>query len=248
MRQDVMVYYNDQIMDNLIRAKNDLPFVHVDITLLVSSGASQITGTIGGGETRSSTTNPGVMGALSTISRAVTRPFAYSVSPQQTESLSISAAPALGSQALVLAPSTDEMEVTKRTEVGKQISTEKTPAPSPSPQEMIITKQTEVGEQITTEKTPKKPKIITLYELYENFAKGTKTCRAHLTDKPIEPKSGTYLPGTLKRWNNHYYYIASEDKRDYYVLCRRLFTKGQAGSVEKQLQVIQAEAATSSLR
>ena len=38
MRQDVMVYYNDQIMDNLIRAKNDLPFVHVDIQLLTSQG------------------------------------------------------------------------------------------------------------------------------------------------------------------------------------------------------------------
>ena len=35
MRQDVMVYYNDQIMDNLIRAKNNLPFVHVDIQLLL---------------------------------------------------------------------------------------------------------------------------------------------------------------------------------------------------------------------
>lgn len=52
MRKDVMVYYNDQIMDNLIRAKYKLPFVHVDITLLTSAGGSQISGTIGAGESR----------------------------------------------------------------------------------------------------------------------------------------------------------------------------------------------------
>jgi len=55
MRKDVMVYYNDQIMDNLIRAKYHLPFVHVDITLLTSAGGSQISGTIGAGENRTST-------------------------------------------------------------------------------------------------------------------------------------------------------------------------------------------------
>src|SRR5882672_5919306 len=55
MRQDVMVYYNDQIMENLIKAKNDLPFVHVDIQSLTSAGASQITGTVGYGETINNT-------------------------------------------------------------------------------------------------------------------------------------------------------------------------------------------------
>ena len=184
------------------------------------------------------------MGALNSISRAVTRPFAYSVSPQQSETLSISAAPALGSQAVVLAsptPSPGEMEETKRTEVGAQKTTETTTGNTG-------TKTTDVQPQVTTEKTPKKPQTISLYELYEDFAKGTKKCPKHLTEKPTKPAPDTYVPGTLKRWNNEYYYIAKEDQRAYYILCKRLFTKGQAGSVEKQLQVIQAEAATSSLR
>src|SRR5262245_62759223 len=69
MRKDVMVYYNDQIMDNLIRAKNRLPFVHVDITLLTSQGGSQISGTIGAGENRTNTntSKSTVMGALGTV-------------------------------------------------------------------------------------------------------------------------------------------------------------------------------------
>src|SRR5438445_11385559 len=55
MRKDVMVYYNDQIMENLIRAKEHLPFVHVDIQSLTSQGASQISGTISAGETITNT-------------------------------------------------------------------------------------------------------------------------------------------------------------------------------------------------
>jgi hypothetical protein len=101
IRKEVMVYYNDQIMDNLIRAKNHLPFVHVDITLLTSQGASQITGTIGAGETRTNmNASKSMAGMLGTITNAVMRPFTYSVSPQQTETLSIQAAPALGNQAI----------------------------------------------------------------------------------------------------------------------------------------------------
>lgn len=116
MRKDVMVYYNDQIMDNLIKAKNKLPFVHVDIQTLTSTGGSQISGTIGYGETtsnnsmqagatRTTTDTTGNMPShavatavalTSTLAHAAMRPFAYSVTPQQTESLSIIAAPALG--------------------------------------------------------------------------------------------------------------------------------------------------------
>src|SRR5439155_26519727 len=75
MRKDVMVYYNDQIMDNLIRAKHKLPFVHVDITLLTSAGGSQISGTIGAGETRTNANTSKLMaGMLGTIANAVIRP------------------------------------------------------------------------------------------------------------------------------------------------------------------------------
>jgi hypothetical protein len=99
IRKEVMVYYNDQIMDNLVRAKYRLPFVHVDITLLTSQGMSQITGTIGAGETGTSTNaSKSMTGMLGTVTNAVMRPFAWSVSPQQQETVSIQAAPALGGQ------------------------------------------------------------------------------------------------------------------------------------------------------
>jgi hypothetical protein len=227
MRKDVMVYYNDQIMDNLIRAKQHLPFVHVDITLLTSSGGSQISGTIGAGETRTNANTSNLMaGMLGTITNAVMRPFTYSVSPQQTESLTISAAPALGPQALASPAPSSIMEATKRTEtVGKENST-------------------------ATEFTAVKP-TTTIYELYQNFAD------CYVKDSPTLPSKGEYVPDTLKRWGGEYYYIpvgnwkcsdcrkrTDKDKEDnqqaYYKFCIALFTKGQAGSLEKALQQTQA--------
>jgi len=134
MRKDIMVYYNDQIMDNLIRAKNRLPFVHVDITLLTSQGGSQISGTIGAGESRTSTnTSKSMAAALGTIANAVTRPFAYSVTPQQTETLTISTAPALGSQA-VAAPEQTQWPKWQPT---KWTDTWETTYPTPTPPDPV---------------------------------------------------------------------------------------------------------------
>ena len=217
IRKEVMVYYNDQIMDNLIRAKNHLPFVHVDITLLTSQGGSQITGTIGAGESRTNTNTSksmaGALGTLGTIANAVTRPFAWSVSPQQTETLSIQAAPALGSQAI--ASMSLPMTTTKQTdEFDPKTNTTK----------------------ITKEKTPTP---VTIYRLYEDFA--------FLSGPTVQPNNGTYVPGTLKRFGSDYYYIANneEDKEGYYEFCKKLFIKGQSqtGSLERALQQTQAAAA-----
>jgi hypothetical protein len=237
IRKEVMLYYNDQIMDNLIRAKNHLPFVHVDITLLTSTGGSQISGTIGAGETRTHTDS-----AASSIMKAVTRPFTYSVTPQQTETLTISAAPALGSQALASpTPGPTPKE-----------SPAPTPEPTPTWEDTKKTIETETTsadgkktwkKEESTFKPAPTPKPITIYKLYEDFAK------AYLrhTDSLIRPNPEQYVPGTLKRWDQKYYYIpADKDKQNqlaYYNFCKALFTKGQAGSLEKELEIIKAATA-----
>jgi hypothetical protein len=238
IREQVMVYYNDQIMDNLIRARKKLPFVHVDITLLLSQGASQISGTIGSGETRthtdSSSMGASVMGSLIGITKTVTRPFAWSVTPQQTETLSITAAPALGSQAVASLPS-------KKLET-KKSERQETP-------ETEVTKITETitkgSTSTTTEKTPVKPAPSTIYDLYEQYAK--LPCEGGvLSDGPIRPREGAYVRGTLKSRDNRYYYIRAVDNEKYYTLCKALFTKGQAlgpaGSLQKKLTEIEAQA------
>jgi hypothetical protein len=226
LREQVMVYYNDQIMDNLIRAKTHVPFVHVDIQTLTSTGGTQISGTIGNGETRTNATTStgGVIGA---ITRTLTRPFSYSITPNRSEVLSLTASPALGNQALA-SPS----------------------APSePASSSLEISKQTEIRgpdgqlEKSTTEKTPKPvsaSKNITIYKLYEDFAD------KYLlqSNYPLQPKPGAYVRGTLKRRATSYYYIDVADQKAYYNFCKTLFTKGQSTSLEKQLELIRGEVET----
>jgi hypothetical protein len=99
MRERVMDYYNDEIMDNIIRMHVDeLPFIHVDISTMTAIATSQLSGTVGGGETRTNAT-ASLSGVIGTITHTVMRPFTYSVSPQRGESLSITAAPVIGSPA-----------------------------------------------------------------------------------------------------------------------------------------------------
>ncbi len=277
MRKDVMVYYNDQIMDNLIKAKNKLPFVHVDIQTLTSTGMSQISGNIGYGETITNTgtqqqtnqtvrTNTmsatpsnmvaGTIGVMGMLAHAAMRPFTYSVTPQQTESLSIIAAPALGAQA-VASPTSEPKETAKPTAETTWVESKKT----------VETETTSLDGKKTWSKTESvkpnpTPKPITIYELYDHFAKdpckgdpckgdpceGDPCKCGHLSHSPTEPPKDTYVPGTLKKGptpegRTEYYFIAKKDGEAYYKFCKALFTKGKAGSLETKLEVIQAAAA-----
>jgi len=241
-----MVYYNDQIMDNLIRAKNRLPFVHVDITLLTSQGGSQISGTIGAGEIRTNTNTSKSMaaGALGTIANAVMRPFAYSVTPQQTETLTISTAPALGSQAVAAPEETQspKVQITKWTESTEKTRTYPTPSatPSPTPSSGIPSAGTQSAGALSTVKVTttaeNQPTQRTIYDLYESFAdRYVKFKVPSLT----RPNKDDVLPGTvIKLWGGYYYYIdKSAGVNDaYYKFCRALFTKGQPGLLGSSVQ------------
>lgn len=236
MRAQVMSYYNDEIMENLIKADEQLPFVHVDITGLTNIDTSQISGSVGGGET-TNFTKPGPLGALHTISRSVLRPFAYSVSPQRGNSLQISAAPVLGQL-----PADTTTTSTKTTT--KTVKTEPTPkAPTePPPAEVKTT---------TIEKQTLTPEPSNIYKLYEDFLSDLKKHRAFgQTEGLISPRE-KYVPGTKKLWGARYYYIkdicipppAREPewcaREKYYNFCVRLFTKGQSQSLGKQLQNVE---------
>jgi hypothetical protein len=267
LRQDVMVYYNDQIVENLIKAQYDLPFVHVDIQNYTSSGSSQISGNVGYGEsitntgthtltkqttatdvTSTSPTGPSTMhtvatiagGLLATATHTAMRPFGYSVTPLRSETLSINAQPALGAQAL-LTPEpagTPEMKLTKTTET------------SEIPQSGEPAKPV---EKVTNEcvLTPAASKTRSVYDLYEDFLKNKpkKVCPACevpplVGPKRSRPKQNEYVEGTLKGWHGWYYYIDRRCQHEYYCFCKLLFTKGQAGSLERQIQENRAEIET----
>ena len=100
MREQVVDYYNDEIMDNLIRARNGQPFVHVDVAGLQAVVGSKLAGSASAGETQTHTTGTSpattVAGVVGTLSRMVMRPFAVSVNPERSENLTVTSTPVIG--------------------------------------------------------------------------------------------------------------------------------------------------------
>lgn len=225
MRAQVMSYYNDEIMENLIKANEHLPFVHLDITGLTNIDTSQISGSVGGGQT-TNFTKPGPLGALHTISRSVMRPFSYSVSPQRGNSLQISAAPVLGQ--LAANSKTTSKETTKT------VTTSPTPGkPTDPPPETV--KTTTIEDQTVT------PGPTNIYKLYDKYLHKFECEDAFHHTNSLIPPNEKYVPGTLKRWGTIYYYIKDtpSSRQIYYDFCVTLFTKGQAQSLGKELQAVE---------
>ena len=65
LRDRAVAYYNEEVMDNLIRGKNGYPILHVDITTLQSDVKNQLQASLGGGQTFQDT------GSLQTTHQAV---------------------------------------------------------------------------------------------------------------------------------------------------------------------------------
>ena len=89
LREHTLLYYEDQIMDNLIRAKNGQLFVHVDLDTLAALVTDQLAASVGGGETV--TRDKGLQGGALTAFRSLQRPFAWSVAPTRSHSLTVNA-------------------------------------------------------------------------------------------------------------------------------------------------------------
>ena len=260
MRHQIMDYYNDQIMENLIRAQSGLPYVHVDVTLLTTTDGAGLTGSVGNGETISSSrTSPSMMGALHTIARGVTRPFSYSVSPSRTTSLQIQASPVLGrlsgdsldpfkNGSTSLTIESDPADASEETDAAEQKSA--------NSDNLELSKRTEVEGPNKEKKTireftapkSKSSKAVTIYDVYDTFRHNYSN--ALKCSKLFPPASG-YVPGTIKQWGTQYYYISDDQKskEGYFKLCKSLFTKTQSQSVEKAIEAkANAAAAAAEIR
>jgi predicted RNA-binding protein YlxR (DUF448 family) len=261
MREQVMRYYNDEIMENLIRTYYQLPFVHVDVSSLTTTDVAQVTGSVGGGNMRTETRTGPMVSAVHAFSRAVTWPFSYSVSPNRSDSMQITANTVLGqfSPEPSPLPPPDKFEVSKETTTVKLAPTPKEPTPTPKSGETAPAPSTVT--EVSTEKTAPKAPATNIYNLYEDFLyDATKYTEMYHGSCPSEcsvtgfpnagplggprelfnqPSPSEYVEGTLRIWHGQYYYIKSDCRCRYYAFCKKLFTKSQANSVGQQFQALQ---------
>ena len=164
-------------------------------------------------------------GLLATATHTAMRPFSYSVSPTRSETLTITAAPALGAQAQA-SPLPAGTPALKKSRV-----TDTYNADEPDPSKL----RSHTEEQTLTSPPQAPPQ--TIYDIYQTFAHSP-----YLSHLSYQPREGYYVSGTLKKWSDkkgtEYYFIKDEepDKKEYYEFCKSLFIKGSAGAVAGSLE------------
>ncbi len=207
LREHAIAYYSDQIMDNLVRAKNGQFFLHVNINNLQALVTSEIAGSVGGGNTSSNMHNRQltnqttttttaasqavgvVAGAVGTVSRMAMSPFTYSVAPKRSDQLTFAAVPEVNDQDLYQA----YLQFLN-------VSDER-------PSLLEIGKEYELVTGDDVESVLKK--------------KAGETLIAGEPD-PSKRQSANavyYVTGTLKRWNGDVYYVPLKFKDAYFQLC-----------------------------
>jgi hypothetical protein len=231
MREEIMAYYNDEIMDNLIRMKQGLPFIHVDVSSVSAAVLSQVSGNVGGGETTTHVnTSPGAVGGLVSIARTLTSPFAYSFTPTHSDNLTMTAVPVIGQ---LPADNTESGGTAGANGADHALDFGASGASTP---------------EGSPRSTPKP--TTTIYAIYDNLGEPL-IANGVLIRTQLQPCKDEYVPGTLKRSGMGYYYIKNTvcNKANYTKLCRALFTQTRKASAKQSqtaadVQTIKAQGTT----
>jgi hypothetical protein len=216
LRQHAVNYYTDQIMDNLIRARNGQFFLHVNINNLQSQVISEVAGTVQGGQTLNNTNNrattdqivrtntntiktpanefsrmvAGTLGVVATATNLAVRPFTVSATPRWNDQLTFATVPEVNDPPIYLA-------------YLKFINAE-----TDHPLGEVGKYEPVFGDAVKSVK--KKQPGDNLLE----GAPGYHDLGAH---------SHYYVPGTLTKWNDgQIYYIPIAFAKAYFQLCMEL--------------------------
>jgi hypothetical protein len=206
MRENVIDYYNDEIMDNLIRARNSQPFVHVDLGSLQALTTSKLAGAVGDGQTvtntdtraltnQTVTTNTtgavasrmvaGTVGIVDTAAHMAMRPFTVSVAPERSDTLTINSIPAVGEEAECIYGLYFEFL------------------------NLCDSKDPECAKRKSTGDFR-----------YLEYCDTVRTACTHEEQLRLPP----YVPGTLKRRGGCLYYVPWSYREKYLELCKNLLT------------------------
>jgi hypothetical protein len=105
-RQVLLQMYEDQLMDNLIRARNRMPLLQLDYTNITGTVTHAGTASVGGGPTGTRTTTfvkPTAATAGGSLVRLASQAFNYNVNASQINQLTVTANPIVDNSALYMA-------------------------------------------------------------------------------------------------------------------------------------------------
>jgi hypothetical protein len=229
LRQHAVNYYTDQIIDNLIRARNGQFFLHVDINNLQAQVISEVSGTVQGGQTLNDTgsrqtTNQtvttdttsistglshavaGTVGVVAAATQLAVRPFTFSVTPRRNDQLTFGSVPATNDPPIYMAY-LKFLNARPNQSLGD-----------------VCEYKLVFGNDVQSVKK-KQPG--------DNLLEGA---------PGIQDSQGAgghnhyYVPGTLKKWNGEIYYVPIAFGKAYFELCLELAGRITIGTRPSKLK------------
>jgi hypothetical protein len=197
-------FYNDEIMDNLIRAYNRKIFVHVDLDTMQPNVQTKLGASFGGGQTFNNTATKqttvggslasGVVGIMTTATQLAIRPFTFSLTPERDNTIQLNLSPQTGEYSVVY---------------GLYL-------------QFLALRSTTAKFDINN------PKNIS------DYLRQLESSTVHsLQHGPQRPR--TYVPGTLRRWNNEWYWICPSYAEKYFELCMLILDQPQSKDKTDQI-------------
>ncbi len=241
LRDVLMDYVEEQILDNLIRARNGLPMMQFDFAHATANVTSKITPTAAGGGTvtsngytnRQITTGPAnglittVVGATGNLLHSVVTPFSGSVTAERDNSITVDANPVLNDKTVYAAYLTFLMAPPDWVAPPK-IETE--PKFTPTTQRVWTKGKSDEPESTETEKT-RAPEGSSL-DAYDpsdcHFSKTENKTRGSLRWSKSPPRDPTdVLVGGKAIWKDkNYYWVPTEYKKAFFRLCLAMVARG----------------------
>lgn len=222
----------DQIVFNLIRAMNGLPFAHYDVSTVQSIVSAKVTPQVGGSRSEvSSGFQPGVV--VTSALRAVTRTITPSISGERNNSVTVNVGPVFD-EPKIYASYVSFLNLPEKIP-GDSARSPAPPTPTPPLMEPVSEKRTETQERDKDDK-PVGNKTV---EVETNSEKPTPEKPApkinfenihSVVGDPAKPGEDAYVPHTLRHWGHLWYYIPSQYKAEFSDLCLSLVARGGGGA------------------
>ncbi|MFL6530668.1 MAG: hypothetical protein ACJ8KX_09380 [Chthoniobacterales bacterium] len=243
----------EQIVFNLIRASNGLPFAHYDVTTVQALVTSKATGTAGA--SRSDVSNGFQPAAVVTTAvRAITRSFIGGVTGERSNVVTINIKPIFDDPNLYMKYATylnlpakswsKDSSYNRFLDMGRSGKAKKEMATVAETTEKTTQSTDQDGHQVwektTTQRQsgPSAPPVVQIREFMSEPRRSDSAVR------PLEASSGkptreAYVPNTLRHWNGTWYYIPAEFRPEFSDFCLSLIAR--AGSVSRVTETAERE-------
>jgi hypothetical protein len=215
----------DEVVFNLIRAKNGLPFAHYDVSSVQSVVTDKLIPNVGA--SRNGVSNHFLPGAVADSAvHMITRTFTGGVSAERDNAVTVSISPVF-SEPAVYAAYVNYLNLPAKPATDTTVRVSPTPRPSSMPAPTPVTvstktttkygafgaavtaKEVEVNEQPPSQALPK----VDFRKIYS------------VMECSHEPADTLCVPHTKRKWDNDWYYIPVQYRPEFSDLCLSLVAR-----------------------